>query len=93
MSCKNKNYPHQHGGYLDAASCEADSLKVQPATNHFLNCEQRPEPYGMEDTGLPLPHHHHHPHSPPVKYHTLQSPARLQSSHSMSKKTRTESVV
>ena len=86
--------------YLESASCEADSLEVQPATNNFMNSEVRPEPYGMEDTGLPIPHHHHQNHhhhnvsSPSaVKYNTLQGQPRLHTSHSMSKKTRTESVV
>ena len=93
----------------DQASCEADSLEVQPATSNFMSSEIRPEPYGMEDTGLPIlhhhphqhpqPHHHHYVNTPvsPVKYATLQpsnqSATRLHSSHSMSKKMRTESVV
>ena len=90
----------------DQASCEADSLEVQPATSNFMSSEIRPEPYGMEDTGLPILHHHHpqtHHHHyvntpvSPVKYATLQpsnqSATRLHSSHSMSKKMRTESVV
>ena len=77
---------------------DQDSLEV-PASNGSQRFIERPEPYGMEETGLPLPHLNHN--RSPVKYHTMNrtnnskqaNKNRLQSNHSMSKKTRTESVV